>query len=405
MGKLIYFDHAAATPTDPRVLEVMKPYFTELFGNPSSIYQFAQKARKAVDESREKVSGILECAPRELLFTSCGTESNNLFIFGVAEAYGKFGKHIVTTKIEHDSVLKPLEYMETRGFEVTYVDVGEDGIVDPADVQHALRQDTIFVTIMYANNEIGTIQPIAEISQVIAEFKKNKTKIPAANFTAKNSQSPVLFFHTDACQAAPYLDISVKNLGVDSITLNGGKIYGPKGVGALFIKEGIELTPLIFGGGQEYRKRSGTENVPAIVGFAKALELVTQDLEKETARLLPLRDRLIDGILKQIPESRLNGDSKKRLPNNVNISFKGLEGESILLRLDMLGIAASSGSACTSGSLEPSHVIRALGLGDEWTHSSTRFTVGHGNTQQEVDFLLKELPGIIKELRELSPFS
>lgn len=387
MKPFIYFDHAATTPLDPRVFEAMKPYFTEFYGNPSSIYQFAQKAKQAVDSSREKVANILECAPREVIFTSCGTESNNLFILGAAAAYEKAGKHIITTKIEHDSVLKPLEYLESIGYEVTYLDVGENGIVDPEDVKKALRPDTIFVTIMYANNEIGTIQPIAEIASAMP----------------RNDNLP--FFHTDACQAVPYLDISIKNLGVDAMTLNAGKIYGPKGAGMLFVKEGVELAPLLFGGGQEHRKRSGTENVPAIVGFAEALKFVQVDREKETRRLLPLREKIIDGILKKIPDSRLNGDRAKRLPNNVNISFRGLEGEAILLRLDMLGIAASSGSACTSGSLEPSHVIRALGLSDEWTHSSTRFTLGHGNTEKETDFLLGELPGIIKELREISPFA
>lgn len=392
---MIYFDHAATTPLEPRVFEAMKPYFTEFYGNPSSIYQFAQKAKQAVDGSREKAAEILECSPREVIFTSCGTESNNLFILGAAAAYEKVGKHIITTKIEHDSVLKPLEYLESIGYEVTYLDVGEDGIVEPEDVKKAIRPDTIFVTIMYANNEIGTIQPIAEIAEILRQAQDDK----------QHAKGDIPFFHTDACQAAPYLDISIKNLGVDAMTFNGGKIYGPKGAGALFVKEGIELTPLLFGGGQEHRKRSGTENVPAIVGFAEALKLVQADREKETKRLLQLREKLIDGILARIPGSRLNGDRVKRLPNNVNVSFRGLEGEAILLRLDMIGIAASSGSACTSGSLEPSHVIRALGLLDEWTHSSTRFTLGHGNTEKEADFLLEKLPGIIKELREISPFS
>lgn len=396
MAKFIYFDHAATTPLDPRIFEVMKPYFTELYGNPSSIYQFAQKSRQAVDFSREQVAKILECSPREVIFTSCGTESNNLFILGAARAYEKIGKHIITTKIEHDSVLKPLEYLESIGFEVTYLDVGENGIVKPEDVQKALRPDTIFVTIMYANNEIGTIQPISEISKIIAQFQSRQL--------VNSSINKFPLFHTDACQTVPYLDISVKHLGVDAMTLNGGKIYGPKGIGALFVKEGIELTPLLFGGGQEYRRRSGTENVPDIVGFAEALKLAQAGRTRETKRLLPLRDKLIGGILEKIPDSRLNGDRTRRLPNNVNVSFRGLEGEAILLRLDMIGIAASSGSACTSGSLEPSHVIRALGLADEWTHSSTRFTLGHGNTEAEVDFILEKLPGIIKDLRESSPF-
>lgn len=391
MEHFIYFDHASTTPLDPRVFEAMKPYFMEQYGNPSSMYRFAQEARKAVNGARETVAEILACKPQEVLFTSSGTESNNFFIFGAARAYEKFGKHIITTNIEHDSVLKPLEYLESQGWNVTRLDVGEDGVVDPADVASALRPDTVFVTIMYANNEIGTIQPIAEIA---AKIKENRGG-------ALHGRP---FFHTDACQAAPYLSLSMRDFGVDAVTLNGGKIYGPKGAGVLFVREGIELIPLMFGGGQEYRKRSGTENVPAIVGFAEALKLVKGNREAETQRLLPLRDKLMDGILKNIPETRLNGDRQSRLPNNVNISFRGLEGEAILMRLDMIGVAASAGSACTSGSLEPSHVIRALGVTDEWTHSSTRFTLGHGNTEEEVDYVLKELPGIIKELREVSPF-
>lgn len=387
-GRLIYFDHASTTPLDPRVFEVMKPYFADCYGNPSSIYKFAQEARKAVDFSRAAVAEILECKPREILFMSGGTESNNMFLLGAAHAYEKQGRHIITTKIEHDSVLKPLEYLESKGFEVTYLDVGESGVVDVADVEKALRPDTILVSIMYANNEIGTIQPISEIAQVIKKYKKNN--LP--------------FFHTDACQAAQYLDISVKNLGVDALTLNGSKIYGPKGAGMLFVREGVELVPLLFGGGQEYRKRSGTENVPAIVGLGKALKLVRATRDTESKRLLMLRDRLIDGLLENIPDARLNGDRKKRLPNNANISFHGLEGEAILMRLDMLGVAASAGSACTSGSLEPSHVIRALGVAEEWTHAATRFTLGHGNTAEEVDFVLQEMPKIIEELREMSPF-
>lgn len=396
---LIYFDHAAGTPLDPDVFAVMKPYFLELYGNPSSIYQFAQKARQAVDAAREKTGKLLECSPREILFTSCGTESNNLFIFGVTCAaldQNLKKRHIITTKIEHESVLKPLEYLEKNGFEVTYLDVGEDGIVDSHDVEKTIRDDTLLITIMYANNEIGTIQPIAEIANTIQFFKKNKSSL-------SSSTSPP-FFHTDACQAAPYLDISIKNLGVDAMTLNGTKIYGPKGVGVLFKRESITLTPQMFGGGQEYRLRSGTENVPSIVGFAATLEKVQTNRDKETKRLIPLRDKLIREILQKIPDSRLNGDHKRRLPNNVNVSFRGLEGEAILMKLDMENIAASSGSACTSGSLDPSHVIRALGLSEEWTHSSTRFSLGHGNTEEEVDYLLQKLPGIIKELRESSPF-
>lgn len=390
-NRLIYFDHAATTPVDPRVLSKMIPYFSEDFGNPSSIYQFAQRARHAIDLAREETAKILSCHPKEIIFTGSGTESNNLAILGVAEAYAKSGKHIVVSAIEHDSILKPLEYLETKGYTVTRLSVRANGIIDVDELKKALTPETILVTIMYANNEIGTIQPIHEIAEAISSFRKNHGK-------------PIPLLHTDACQAAAYLPLSTNNLGVDLMTLNGGKIYGPKGVGALFIKKGVNLVPMIFGGGQEYRIRSGTENVPGIVGFTEALKLVQEERERETKHLLPLRDRLINGMLASINDSRLNGDREKRLPNNVNISFRGLEGETILLRLDMLGIAASSGSACTSGSLEPSHVIRALGLPEEWTHASTRFSLGKGNTQEEVEFLLKELPKIIQELRTISPF-
>jgi cysteine desulfurase len=391
MSKLIYFDHAAATPVDPQVFTAMQPYFSEVYGNPSSIYQFAQKARKAVDEAREVTAEILECTPHEILFTSGGTESNNFFIFGAARFGAKKGLHIITTKIEHDSVLKPLKYLEGMGFEVTYLDVDENGILNPADVSRAIRPDTIFVSIMYANNEIGTVQPIQEISKIIKTHRaKSKTLFP--------------LFHTDACQAAPYLPLSAAVLGVDSMTLNGGKIYGPKGAGMLFVREGIDLDPLLFGGGQEYRRRAGTENVSAIVGFATALKLVQKNREAETARLLPLREKLIKGILENIPHTRLNGHADLRLPNNVNISFRGLEGEAILLRLDMIGVCASAGSACTSGSLEPTHVIRALGLGEEWTHSAVRFSLGHGSTEKDIDYVLDKLPGIIAELGQFSPF-
>lgn len=398
---MIYLDHAATTPLDPRVLDAMMPYFGEKFGNPSSIYTLGQEARKAVDVSRQKVADILGCTAREILFTSSGTESNNLFLFGAARyaVASGYGKHIIATRIEHDSVLKPLEQLEREGFEVSLVEVGEDGIVEVEDVMKLVRPDTIIVSVIYANNEIGTIQPIAQIAEAL---KKYRSKNGSHNAT-KNG-FPLL--HTDACQAAAYLDINVKSLGVDALTLNGGKIYGPKGVGVLFVREGIKIAPMIFGGGQEYRLRSGTENVAAIVGCAKALELMADRTvrEKESARLLPLRDRLIDGLLSAIPDSRLNGDRTRRLPNNANLSFRGLEGESILLRLDMLNIAASSGSACTSGSLEPSHVIRALGLPEEWSHSSTRFTLGHTTTIAEIDFVIEKLPSIVSELRQMSPF-
>ena len=398
--KLIYLDHSATTAVDPQVFAAMKPYFSDLYGNPSSIYQLAQKSRQAIDLSREISAGILEASSREIIFTSGGTESNNLFILGAAQALKPFGKHIITTKIEHDSVLNPIRFLEKQGFEVTYLDVYKNGIVKVSDVEKAFRKDTILITIIYANNEIGTIQPIAEIGEVI----KNHRAKTINSSTAKAGQSPLVpYFHTDACQAASYLDLSVKNLNIDAMTLNGGKIYGPKGVGLLYLKESSEITPQIFGGTQERRIRAGTENVPAIRGFGEALKLVHADRENETRRLLPLRDKLIKGVLK-ISNSRLNGDDKKRLANNINISFKGVDSGALLIKLDMLGIAASAGSACSSGSLEPPHVLLALGVPPGWISGTVRFTLGHGNTGKDIDFLLKKLSEIIEELREISPF-
>lgn len=389
MKHTIYFDHAATTAVDPRVFTVMKPYFIEQYGNPSSVYGLGQKARQAIEESRKICAEILECPAREIIFTSGGTESNNLFIFGVAQAYPKLGKHIITTKIEHESVLKPLKVLEKQGFEVTYLDVGKNGIVSAESVKKALRPDTIFITIIYANNEIGTIQPIPEIGRIIKKYKKNS--LP--------------YFHTDACQASAYLNLSVKRLGVDAMTLNGGKIYGPKGSGILYLNKSIQPIAQIVGGSQERKLRAGTENVPAIVGFGEALKLAQTDYKTESRRLLPLRNKLIKGILSKIPDSHLNGDISMRLPNNVNIAFKGVDSNSLLIRLDMLGIAASAGSACNSGYIEPPHVLQAISLPPEWICGTIRFTLGHGNTQKEIDYLLKVLPPIIKELRKISPFA
>lgn len=387
--RFVYLDNAAATPVDSRVLKAMHPCFSEVFANPSAVHQFGQKARQAVDGARESVAEILECSTREIVFTSGGTESNNLFILGAAHAYKKNGRHIITTKIEHDSVLKPMKWLEAEGFEVTYLDVAENGLVKANNVEAALRDDTVLVSIMYANNEVGTIQPIAEIAEIIKK-KRGEKEFPV--------------FHTDACQAAQYLNISTRELGIDSMTLNGGKIYGPKGSGALFIKEGAQCVPLILGGGQEYGMRSGTENVSAIVGFARALELVQNERVAEVHRLVPLRNRLIEGVLRAIPKTRLNGDKKMRLPNNANFSFYGVEGETVLMKLDMCGIAASAGSACSSGIVGQSHVIQSLGLPEEWTHSATRFSLGRDTTLKDMDFVLDRLPQIIKELREISPF-
>lgn len=381
--KQIYLDHAATTPMDPRVLEAMLPYFGSEYGNPSSIYAIAQKAKQALDEARSNVAEILGCTPEEIIFTSGGTESDNLAILGVARANKGKGLHIVTTKIEHHAVLHPCEVLEKEGFDVTYVDVEPNGIVDAEKVKEAVRDDTILVSVMYANNEIGTIQPIGTIGR----FCK-KRDIP---------------FHTDACQAAGALDINVDRLKVSLLTFNGSKIYGPKGVGVLYVKKGVNIQPLMYGGEQERRIRPGTENVAGIVGLAEALKIAQEGREKENKRLIGLRDYLIKEIEARIPKVILNGDSALRLPNNVNVSILDIEGEALLLRLDMAGFAASSGSACTSGSLDPSHVILALGHPYEIAHGSLRFSLGKDTTKKDLDKLLEVLPKIVDDLRAISP--
>lgn len=382
-NKQIYLDHAATTPMDPRVLAAMMPYLGPEFGNPSSIYTIAQRAKQALDEARSDVAEVLGCTPEEVLFTSGGTESDNLAILGVARANASKGKHIVTTKIEHHAVLHPCEFLEKEGFEVTYVDVEKNGIVDPEKVKSAVREDTILVSVMYANNEIGTIQPIGPIGR----FCK-KRDIP---------------FHTDACQAAGALDMDVNRLKVSLLTLNGSKIYGPKGVGVLYVKKGVNIQPLMYGGEQERRIRPGTENVAGIVGLAEALKHAQADREKENKRLIRLRDYLIKGIEDRIPKVILNGHPVERLPNNVNMSILDIEGEALLLRLDMAGFAASSGSACTSGSLDPSHVILALGHPYEIAHGSLRFSLGKDTKKKDLDKLLEVLPKIVDDLRAISP--
>ena len=378
-----YFDYAATTPCDVRVLKKMEPYFTLDFGNPSSIHQYGQIAKNAVDTARVEIAQILGCSPEEIYFTSGGTESDNLAILGTARANRTKGKHIITTTIEHHAVLHACEQLEDEGFEVTYINCDKDGIINPDEVKKAIRPDTILVSIMYANNEIGTIQPIWKIGR----YCKNKG-IP---------------FHTDACQAAGVLEINVDKLIVDLMTLNGGKIYGPKGIGLLYVRKHTNIWPIMYGGEQEKRLRPGTENVPGIVGLAEALKLAQKDREKENKRLTELRDKLINGIIKTIPKVKLNGHPEKRLPNNVNVSILDIEGEAMLLRLDMLGIAASSGSACTSGSLDPSHVILALGHGYEIAHGSIRFTLGKQTKKEDIEYLLKVLPKVVEDLRKISP--
>ncbi len=378
--KSIYFDNAATTPVRKEVFTAMKPYFSTYFGNPSSLHAKGLEARDAVEEARKLIAEILNCATDELIFTSGGTESVNLAIKGIAFARKK--GHIITQKTEHDAVLETCKWLEKQGFELTYLNVDEFGLVKPEQVEKHIRKDTILVSIMYANNEIGTIQPIKEIAEVCRKHE--------------------VLFHTDACQAAGYLDMDVKNLGIDLMTINGSKIYGPKGVGLLFIKKGIEIEPLLHGGGQEYGLRSGTENVPAIVGFAKALELAQKEKVTEVQRLTALQDRLVSG-LQRIADSKLNGHPQKRLPNNVNVSIYGVEGEAVLLMLNEKGICASTGSACSTKSLEASHVLLAMGMSHEMAHGSLRFSLGKHTKEKDISRLMKVLPGIVKKLRDMSP--
>lgn len=383
MKDVIYLDNAATTCTRKEVAEAMSEYFTGNYGNPSSVYEIARANKKVLEESREKIAKIFNADKSEIYFTSGGSESDNWAIKGIAESYKDKGKHIITLAIEHHAVLHSCEYLEKQGYEVTYLPVQEDGIVDIEVLKSAIREDTILITIMFANNEIGSVQPIAEIGKIAKEKG--------------------ILFHTDAVQAIGHIDIDVKALNVDLLSLSAHKFYGPKGVGALYIRKGVKITPLLHGGAQEKNKRAGTENVAGIIGMTKALELAYQDNDKENERILYLRNKLIDGILNTIPNSRLNGSRESRLPGNVNISFEFIEGESILFLLDMKGISASSGSACTSGSLDPSHVLLAIGLPHEKAHGSVRFSIGQYNTEEDIDKVLEELPPIILRLREMSP--
>jgi len=379
---MIYLDHASTTPVDPQVLKAMLPYFSNAFANPSSLYRDALKTRAAIEGAREKIAKFFGCNSNEVIFTSGGTESDNMAIFGVAKNHRK--GHIITSQFEHPAVLNACRELESMGFRVTYLKPTRDGFIRSQDVISALTRNTILVSIMYANNEIGTIQPISEIGKAIKTFNKN-------NGTA-------VVFHSDACQATGYLDMNVTKLNVDLLTINGSKIYGPKGAGALFIKAGIKLKPIIFGGGQERSLRSGTENTPAIIGLAKAVDLIDRkSVKKETE----LRDFMIDELLK-IEKSELNGSRNNRLPNNVNISFDGAEGESAVLYLDREGIACSTGSACSSKSLEPSHVLLSIGQTKERAHCSLRFTLGRKNTKMEIQKAVSKIESVIKNIRQMS---
>jgi len=400
--KLIYLDHAATTPVDPIVKKAMEPFYCDQFANPSGICASSRKVNGALNDARRTVAQILGTLPDTIIFTGGGSESDNLAIFGVANKRSKQskpfgstqGKHIITTKFEHHAVLHPIQQLEKEGFEVTYLDVDEFGFVTPEEVMKAVRPDTILISIMYANNEIGTVEPIADIGRALLKYRKEKGSVYP-------------FFHSDACQAAGVLDLNVEKLHVDLMTLNGSKIYGPKGVGILYKRRDVDIQPLIFGGSQELGMRAGTENVPGIIGVAKALEVAQANKEKENKRLAKLRNYFWSKIQAQIPKVRLNGphlgDKLDRLPNNLNISILDIEGEALLLYLDEYGIACSTGSACTSTSLEPSHVLTACGLPYEYAHGSLRFTLGHSTTKKEIDYVMKYLPAIVARLREMSP--
>ena len=381
--KTIYFDHAATTPVSSEVLEKMLPYLKGNYGNPSSIYFLGRESKKAIEEAREKVAKSINCSPREIFFTGSGTEADNWAIKGVAYSNRDKGNHIITTNIEHHAVMHACQYLESDGYEVTYLPVDENGLVSPDDVLKAIKPNTILITIMFANNEIGTIQPIKEISKI-----------------AKDNN---VLFHTDAVQAVGNVPIDVDDLNIDLLSLSAHKLYGPKGVGALYVRKGVKITSFIHGGAQERGRRASTENVAGIVGLGEAIQLATKNIEENNKKLLDLRDRTIEEVLEKIPYTRINGDRENRLPGNINFSFEFIEGESLLLMLDMKGIAASSGSACTSGSLDPSHVLLAIGLPHEIAHGSLRITFGKDNSHDDVDILLKELPDIVERLREMSP--
>lgn len=381
--KQIYLDYAATTPAHPEVVEAMLPYFSEVFGNPSSIYSCGQEAKGAVEEARAKVAALIGAGDEEIVFTGGGTEADNFALQGVAFASQARGNHLITTAIEHHAVIETGKSLEKRGFLVTYLPVDEYGLVDPDDVRRAITDKTILISVMQANNEIGTIEPIAEISQIAREAG--------------------VCFHTDAVQTAGHIPLDVNELGVDLLSISAHKLYGPKGVGALYIRKGTKLTRFIHGGEQESGRRASTENVPGIVGFGRAAELAGQEMDGEAPRLTHLRDRLIKGILTGIEDSCLNGHPVKRLPNNVNVSIDFIEGESMCLNLDLEGICASTGSACSSSSLQPSHVLLALGLPPEQAHGSLRFTLGKWTDEEDIDRVLEVLPRVVAKLRAMSP--
>lgn len=379
----IYLDHAATTPTHPEVVNAMLPCFTDAFGNPASIYSYGQEARGAVEESRTKVAELIGARSEEIVFTSGGTEADNFALKGIASANEHKGNHIITTSIEHHAVLEVARFLEKEGLRITCLPVDKCGLVDPGDVKKAITDKTILISVMHANNEMGTIEPVEEIGEIAREAG--------------------VYFHSDAVQTVGHIPVNVDRLKVDLLSISAHKLYGPKGVGALYVRKGTKLNSLVHGGEQERRRRAGTENVPGMVGLGKAVELAGQEISNETERLAALRDRLVRGLLAKIDHVRLNGHPTRRLPNNVNVSVDFVEGESMLLNLDLEGICASTGSACSSASLEPSHVLLALGLSPEQAHGSLRFTLGRENTEADIERVLEVLPGIVAKLRAMSP--
>ncbi|MHB1276474.1 MAG: cysteine desulfurase NifS [Candidatus Humimicrobiaceae bacterium] len=383
--KRIYFDYAATTPADPEVVSAMLPYFTEIFGNPSSLHYFGRQANNAVENARAAAADFIGAKPEEIIFTSGGTESDNFALKGIAYANSSKGRHIITSNIEHHAVLESCEFLEENGFKVTYLPVSSNGILNPDEVKKAISSQTVLISVMHANNEIGSIQQIREIGKIAKENK--------------------IYFHTDAVQSFGHIPINVDELNIDMLSASAHKIYGPKGVGLLYIRKGTKIQTFLNGGRQEKKLRASTHNVPGIVGFGKAIELASKNMEKEATQLTNLRDKLINGVLVNIENTKLNGDSKLRLPNNVNFSIKFVEGEGMVLGLDLEGIAVSSGSACTSGSLEPSHVLRAIGRTADLAHGSVRFSFGKFNTIQEVEYALEKFIKIVSRLRKMSPLS
>ena len=380
---MIYMDHSATSPVDPEVFEAMKPYFIDSFGNASTLYSLGREGKKAMESAREEVASIIGAEPKEIIFTSGGTESDNIAILGTAYKLKKKGNHIITSDIEHPAVDETCKYLEKNGFNVTYLPVYKDGIVKIKDLEDAITDKTILITIMHANNEIGTIQPIAEIGKIARENE--------------------IYFHTDAVQTVGKIPVNVKELNVDMLSLSAHKLYGPKGIGALYLRQGVRIEPIMYGGGHEKGIRPGTENIPGIVGLGKACSIAKENLQRDAQKLISLRDMLIDGVLAENEDSYLNGHRTKRLPNNANFRFTGIEGESLILHLDSKGIATSTGSACSSTKLEPSHVLMAIGLKEVEAHGSLRISLGHENTEEDIEYTITAIKEVVEKLRKMSP--